>query len=176
MKLVGLGLGYLSGILDPQTQQVLASAIQQMEGFYPGSLAYENNNPGNLMFVGQQGAVLAPDGFFAKFPTYEDGLGALYRQLDIYAGKGYTIQQMMEKYAPKGHGANDPNAYAQFIAQTIGVSPDTKLVEIAYPAGEIPSLPEELAEEVPPVSEAGFGGGVGMALAALVGLLVLSRT
>jgi len=174
MKLMGLGLGSISGILDPGTAQILASAIQQIEGYYPGTLAYRNNNPGNLIFVGQAGAARGEDGF-ARFESYEAGLDALYRQLDLYAGRGFTIQQMMDKYAPAGHGGNNPAAYAQSIASTAGVTPDTRLVDIVYPAGRFPALPGELDSGEPPILQAGLGGGLGIALAALVGLLVLSR-
>lgn len=129
------GLGRLgsSVVVTPQLQ-ALAQAIQTQEGYYPGSLAYQNNNPGNLIYVGQAGATLGAGGF-ADFTNYQAGLNALYNQLNLYAtgacaacgGQPLTIQQMADIYAPAGQGSNDPTVYAQNMANALGVSPDTLL-------------------------------------------------
>ncbi len=77
----------------------IAATIQQVEGYYPGSLAYQNNNPGNLIYVGQAGATLGAGGF-AAFPSYDAGYQALLNQIQNYANRGLTIDQMMAIYAP----------------------------------------------------------------------------
>lgn len=55
-----------------------AQAIADHEGFTNGTSGYavKNNNPGNLRFIGQEGAVEGSGGF-AKFATVADGFNAL---------------------------------------------------------------------------------------------------
>jgi len=161
------GLG-VAQILDQGTVEAIAAAIQQQEGYYPGSLAYKNNNPGNLIYVGQYGAV-SGEGGFAKFPTYQDGLQALYNQIQLYASRGLTIQGMMDIYAPAGHGTNDPNLYALNVATAVESSPDTLLTDIGqtYPS----NFPENIS---PGAGQINPGMLAGVILAGLVGILVLS--
>lgn len=131
------GLGRLgsSVVVTPQLQ-TLAQAIQTQEGYYPGSLAYQNNNPGNLVYAGQAGATQGAGGF-ADFTSYQAGLNALYSQLNLYStgacavcgGQPLTIQQMADIYAPAGQGSNNPTVYAQNMANALGVSPDTLLAD-----------------------------------------------
>jgi hypothetical protein len=106
--------------------QTIAATIQQVEGYYPGSLAYTNNNPGNLIYVGQAGATPGAGGF-AAFPSYDAGYQALQNQIQNYANRGLTIDQMMAIYAPAGQGSNNPSSYAATIANNLGVSTDTPL-------------------------------------------------
>jgi hypothetical protein len=104
--------------------QTIAATIQQVEGYYPGTLAYTNNNPGNLIYVGQAGASPGAGGF-ASFPTYDAGYQALLNQIQNYANRGLTIDQMMAIYAPAGQGSNNPSSYANTIANNLGVSTST---------------------------------------------------
>ena len=104
--------------------QTIAATIQQVEGYYPGTLAYTNNNPGNLIYVGQAGATQGTGGF-AAFPSYDAGYQALLNQIQNYANRGLTIDQMMAIYAPAGQGSNNPSSYAQTIASNLGVSTST---------------------------------------------------
>lgn len=127
------GLGQTSGIAT------IAATIQQIEGWTPGSIAYTNNNPGNLIFVGQAGATQGPamagtPYYFADFSSYSAGETALYNQIQTYANQGLTINQMMAKYAPATDAngnptGNNPTAYANSIASSLGVSPDTTVAE-----------------------------------------------
>ncbi len=106
----------------------IAQTIQKVEGYYPGTLAYRNNNPGNLIFVGQPGAVPGAGGF-AAFPTYDDGYNALLKQIQNYANRGLTIQQMMDIYAPASQPGNNPTLYANQIASALGVSTDSTVAD-----------------------------------------------
>lgn len=169
MRISGLGV---TQILSDSTVQTIAAAIQQQEGYYPGSLAYRNNNPGNLIYAGQSGAVKG-DGGFAEFPTYDDGLQALYNQIQLYASRGMTIQDMMNVYAPAGDGENDPTGYAYTIAAALGASPDTPLQSLdslspVDPGSFLPSLDP---------NSAGFSPGslLIVAAAGLAGVFLLSR-
>jgi hypothetical protein len=118
-----MGLGQASGAAT------IAATIQQMEGYYPGTPAYTNNNPGNLMYVGQAGATKSPTSSFAVFPDYDSGYQALLSQIQNYANRGLTIQQMMNIYAPATDNngnpipGNNPTLYATTIANALGMSP-----------------------------------------------------
>jgi hypothetical protein len=125
-----IGLGTTSS----PNAAIIANTIQQVEGYYPGSLAYTNNNPGNLIFVGQAGATQGAGGF-ASFPSYDAGYQALLNQIQNYANRGLTIDQMMNLYAPAGQGSNNPTAYANTIAGALGVSTDTTVANALAGAG-----------------------------------------
>lgn len=112
MRIRGLGVGSIDTV---------AQTIQTVEGYYPGSLAYSNNNPGNLKFANQSGATGKDQYGFAVFPDYNTGYQALLNQINLDAGRGLTIAQFTDKYAPASDG-NNPGAYAQSIAGASGLS------------------------------------------------------
>jgi hypothetical protein len=111
-----LGMGQLSTV---------ASAIQTQEGYYPGSLSYVNNNPGNLMAAGQPGCTATSSGF-CSFPTFAQGWQALLNQISLDASRGMSISDFTASYAPASAG-NDPVTYAQNIANAVGLSPSDSL-------------------------------------------------
>lgn len=156
----------LSGLTGLGTLDAFAQQIKRVEGYYPpgtpgyptGSLAYRNNNPGNIRYVtyyaNHFGAVPG-DGGYARFPTYAIGYEALKHQITLDANRGLTIRQMMAKYAPASDG-NDPAGYAATIARALGVSVDT-LVSVAIAGGgSAPATPEPSQEPI----LAGGGGGL----------------
>jgi hypothetical protein len=102
----------------------VAATIQQIEGYYPGSLAYTNNNPGNLRPAGQPGCT--PVGGFCSFPDYATGLQALDNQIQLDASRGLTIAQFTAKDAPAAD-SNNPTSYAASIAAAAGLSPSDPL-------------------------------------------------
>lgn len=132
------GLGAVTQVLDPSTTATIAGVIQTQEGWYPGSVAYRNNNPGNLIYAGQAGATRGADGF-AVFDSYDAGLAALNNQLQLYAGRGMTIQDMMNVYAPATQAGNNPTLYASRIASALGVSPDTSLLSLSSSSAVLPA-------------------------------------
>lgn len=105
----------------------VGQAIQAQEGYYANSLAYQNNNPGNLVPAGQPGCSPGAGGFCA-FPDYQTGYNALLAQVNLDASRGYTILQFTTKYLggdPNNPGTapgGDPVVYAQNIANAAGVS------------------------------------------------------
>jgi hypothetical protein len=165
------GLGAPS-ILDDTTVNTIAQAIQQQEGYYPGSLAYTNNNPGNLIYAGQSGAVPGSGGF-AKFPDYTTGYQALLNQIQLYASRGMTIQDMMNVYAPAGQGSNDPTVYAMAIANAVGASPSTPLTDL----GSLSTVdPGSFVASLNPSSPGFSPGALGfVVIGGLFGILLLSR-
>lgn len=114
--------GYRRGLGQLTT---IATAIETQEGYYPGSLAYVNNNPGNLMAAGQPGCTATAAGF-CDFATFADGWNALLNQISLDASRGLTISQFTAKYAPASAG-NDPTTYADNLAAAVGLSPDDSL-------------------------------------------------
>ena len=88
-----------------------------------------NNNPGNIRLTniqwqGMQGAQNDPA--FIQFidPVY--GFRAMTRILRNYQRRGLvTLRDMLNTYAPKSE--NDTNAYVDFVAKRIKVSPDVPL-------------------------------------------------
>lgn len=92
-----------------------------------GTLAWMNNNPGNLrpsssgdLLFGAIGKHRTPKGsFFLIFPDYTTGKAAIVKNLHAY-GK-ITMGDAIAKWAPaKDH--NDPASYAATVARRMGVS------------------------------------------------------
>ena len=90
-------------------------------------LAFVNNNPGNLRFVGQQGATKGENGF-AKFSSPEAGVKALENQIKLDVSRGLTLQQFINKYAPPTE--NNTNQYLAQMTQMLGVPPTTKISNV----------------------------------------------
>jgi len=104
-----------------------AEAVAKQEGFYTsGSAAQRNNNPGNLMdysYYQQTGQFR-----LATYPTVEDGWNALEAQIQRDANRGLTLEEFTAKYAPAGHGDNNPEIYAANLSSWLpGLSIGTKL-------------------------------------------------
>ncbi len=91
------------------------------------TLAYKNNNPGNLRFASQQGAIQG-EGGFAKFSSPEAGVKALSNQIDLDAERGHTVESFISKYAPSTE--NNTKEYLSQILKFIGAKPNTLLSNI----------------------------------------------
>jgi hypothetical protein len=128
-----LALPRLRGSIDPGAVSAIAAAIQQQEGYAPGTLAYQNNNPGNLVYAGQPGAVPGAGGF-AAFPTYAAGEQALENQITLDAVRGTdvngnpttTLAELIASWAPASVG-NNPAAYTSAVAAQTGFDPNAPL-------------------------------------------------
>jgi hypothetical protein len=127
-----------------------AAAIKKHEGFfapgqnpnYPnGTRSWKNNSPGNLRYTLYSiglGALSKDAQNFAIFPSLPVGTAALERLLyDAATGKlaptylsTMTLRQCMRVYAPAADH-NDPDAYAVFIANDMGISPETVIATLA---------------------------------------------
>lgn len=104
-----------------------------------------NNNPGNLRFANQQGAVKTADNF-ARFDTYDQGVRALDNQLDLYytgrsvAAGGVpktSVREIISIYAPTTE--NPTNNYIETVASRMGVNPDEEI-----PIDRLPNLRNEI--------------------------------
>jgi len=94
----------------------------------PETLAFKNNNPGNLRFAKQTGAEPG-EGGFARFPSPQEGYSALVRQVELDAGRGHNFETFINKYAPPQE--NDTGGYLKFITDELGVEPDTLMSDIS---------------------------------------------
>lgn len=86
-----------------------------------------NNNPGNLNYAGQAGAMLERNGGrFAKFQSAYDGLRAMARQLMLYARRGInSVEGIISTWAPSSE--NNTGAYVNSISSRLGVDPKAAL-------------------------------------------------
>ena len=102
-------------------------------------LARANNNPGNLRYVGQAGAVQGQGGF-AKFSTPQAGVEALKNQIKLDASRGHTLASFISKYAPPSE--NNTDLYVKQISQRLGVNPQTNISKL-----DINQLVREIAKK-----------------------------
>jgi len=128
----------LGGSISPTAANAIAQAIQTQEGYYPGSLAYQNNNPGNLVYAGQAGATPGAGGF-ADFASYSDGYNALVGQIQLDATRGTdvngnptsTLSQLISSWAPPSE--NDTAAYIASVSAATGYDPSAPLSSLGSP-------------------------------------------
>lgn len=128
--------------MNPLAVTAVANAIQTQEGFYPGSVSYTNNNPGNLMYAGQAGATAGPGGF-AVFSTYAAGYQALQNQITLDAVRGTdangmpvnTLGDLISSWAPASAG-NDTASYISSVTQQTGYSASDDLLSLG--SGTVP--------------------------------------
>lgn len=171
MRLHGLGTLGIPGALD-----TIAQTIQQVEGYYPGSLAYRNNNPGNLVYTSYYASAYGATqgaGGYAAFPDYDTGYAAMQHQIQVDAARCDSIYDLT--YSWLGHGTGgDATSYANSIADALGVTIGTKVQSL---------ISDDVAGSgLPPVTtsqglDIGSNPSALMALGAatLVGILILSR-
>jgi len=132
--------GLLKGTISPTAANAIAGAIQTQEGWYPGSVSYQNNNPGNLVYAGQPGATLGVGGF-AAFSSYADGQAALVNQIQLDATRGTdvngnpttTLSQLIGSWAPASDG-NDTAAYIANVSAATGYDPSASLSSLGDPS------------------------------------------
>lgn len=87
-----------------------------------------NNNPGNLNYVGQEGATKegGPNGRFAVFRSAEEGLQALANQLRRYGSRGInSVRAIISKFAPPSE--NNTQAYIGSVSKGLGIGADSAL-------------------------------------------------
>lgn len=139
------GARRLRGSISPAAANSIAQAIQQQEGYYPGSLAYRNNNPGNLVYAGQAGATQGAGGF-ASFTSYNAGYQAMLNQISLDASRGTdasgnpttTVSQLLTSWAPPSQ--NDTATYISNVAASTGFDPNAPLSSLGTDAGATPTF------------------------------------
>lgn len=137
-EVFGGRLGAATGGMNPLALNAIAQAIQTQEGYYPGSLAYQNNNPGNLVYAGQTGATAGPGGF-AVFSSYALGYQAELNQINLDAVRGTDVNgnpvedvaDLLSSWAPPS--ANDTATYISNVAAATGYDPSAPLLSLGAP-------------------------------------------
>jgi hypothetical protein len=92
-----------------------------------------NNNPGNLKYIGQAGAIGAVESGFARFATLESGTLAHKNQIRIDAKRDYTVLEFTQKYLgmkPGGIITETVEGNAVAYAKAISDNPDVKLKDL----------------------------------------------
>ena len=122
----GLNKGEDEALRNLQGDNYMGATVANKPG---ASVAERHNNPGNLVFAGQRGATVGETvagHTFAKFQSTEEGVAALYRQLQLYQKRGIdTLTEIMGVYAPEG--ANNTGAYIKALSKTTGLDPNQQL-------------------------------------------------
>jgi hypothetical protein len=115
----------------------LGNAIAQMEGFYPGTRAWRNNNPGNLRDYRKDSGQWAiwpelphDSAGFPQFPSATEGWNAMYRDLGLKIARGLNLEQLISAWAPPSDG-NDTASYVRFVAGRLGIPSDVPLQELS---------------------------------------------
>jgi hypothetical protein len=157
----------------------LAMAIQVQEGWAPGTLSYRNNNPGNLRYVGQAGAMRG-EGGFASYGSYSLGLAALIDQIQRNAVRGYdaamrpvtTVEELIASWAPPSE--NDTAAYVASVTRQTGFGAGDLLLSLgagggADAAGDAASSGESGSVTLPALSPVTLAA-VGVTAAAVLWL------
>lgn len=162
----------------PGALDTIAQTIQQVEGYYPGSLAYRNNNPGNIIYTAYYasayGAVQG-DGGYAKFPDYTTGYAALQHQIQVDAARGDSISDLTYSWLGSGQGGNAP-AYATSIANALGVDPSTKVQSLITDPNVDGTLPPVTVDaSMTPDLTSNPTALMALGVATLAGILILSR-
>jgi len=134
----------LRGSIAPEAVNAIAAAIQEQEGFYPGSRSYRNNNPGNLVYAGQPGASRDPEGF-AVWSTYAAGLQGEKNQIVLDATRGsdvngnpiVTLADLITSWAPPSQ--NNTAAYIAAVSASTGYDPSAPLSSLGSGSGYLPA-------------------------------------
>lgn len=117
------------------TVSTLASAMFGVEGYNPNFAG--NNNPGNLMYVGQQGATLGAGGF-AAYPTLAQGQAAAENQINLNLTRGScangnpieNLIDLISCWSPpnaSGNSSASTNNYISTVANATGIDPSANL-------------------------------------------------
>jgi hypothetical protein len=87
-----------------------------------GTVAWRNNNPGNIVFSRQARAygAIGRSGRFAVFPDENTGMRAVGALLRSSHYRNLSIRDGMRRYAP-AEDHNDPVAYARWIGRETGI-------------------------------------------------------
>lgn len=102
----------------------ISAAIVRQENVNP-----QYNNPGAIMDVDYYRST---GGQFRlqQYPTLEAGVNALKSLVGKYIDRGETLESFFQKYAPSGHGGNNPTVYAGNVATWLGIPTNVRLRDL----------------------------------------------
>jgi hypothetical protein len=100
------------------------AAIQQFEGWAPGSVSYQNNNPGNLQYASWEaayGCSAGGAGGFALCPSYAAGQAIEDHLVSVYVGQGDSLSDLLAAWCPPGaSGGCTQQQYENYVAYVVG--------------------------------------------------------
>lgn len=104
--------------------------LQENDRYYQRTIAktargIRNNNPGNLKYAGQRGAVLegGANASHAQFLTMSEGIAALDRQVELYIKRGVnTIDSIFDIYAE-----GNREKYKDYMTRIMGIDRNTMI-------------------------------------------------
>jgi hypothetical protein len=106
----------------------LGVLIATEEGFFiPGSLPNRNNNPGDLLHSPHSFHRPGDPNSVGIIPTKSEGWADLNRQLQEFADRKLTLEQMVAIYAPEP--VNNTAAYLAFLVNGLGVPSTTTVAQ-----------------------------------------------
>lgn len=112
--------------LDPEARE---KALEELRKDDQASLSTADgtqvtafNNPGNLQFAGQQGAIEGQTygNNFAVFPNAEVGISALRNDLTAKVNRSNKVDDIIGEYAPKADNPESFNNYVSFVKDRVG--------------------------------------------------------
>ena len=130
---IGRALGDIPGIVGTATTSpagaigAIPKAVLDFAHLFGAPRGLRNNNPGNLMYAGQPGAIGKDAQGFAIFKTPAEGIAAMRRQLGLYRARGLdTISSIVSAWAPASAG-NDTAAYIAAVSQAMHIGAEKRL-------------------------------------------------
>ncbi len=100
-------------------------------------IAYEHNNPGNLVYANQANAEKgelkgnSKTVYWAKFDSPESGFKAVVNQINLDKSRGLTLSEFINKYSPASdNGEENTNNYIDSAKDTLNISSSTKISEV----------------------------------------------
>lgn len=129
-------LGYVDST-DPNWKATVAAPASKAISAATSDVFNNNyNNPGNLRdtpWTRSLPGYVGPYKGFAQFDNHENGVAAMERNLIAYGHHNLdTPLKITNSWAPSGDGSNDPQAYANYIATSLGIKP-TDQVDLSDP-------------------------------------------
>jgi hypothetical protein len=129
-----------SDLTEEEKSQILGGQAKA-EGWYPGSMSFRNNNPGNLKFAnwmkefgGAPGDTASDGGQFARFPSKQAGLMAQRRQWERPLYANLTIAQGLKQWHTSTNPVEIAN-YAKTVASGSGIDVGNVNSPMAVTAG-----------------------------------------
>lgn len=97
------------------------------------AVALAGNNPGGIIdgsWARSQPGYAGANGMYARFRTMMDGIRAQIALLRSYIRRGFdTPLEIANRWAPGGVHGNNPRAYAQNIANQMGIGINDRITE-----------------------------------------------
>lgn len=96
-----------------------------------GKMTYTPGKKGSIMRRLNPGNVRDSSGKIATFGSIGEGLDAQTRQVARYRNAGFSLREMIFKYAPFGDGRNNPQIYTNNVAKWAGVNADVPMSSLS---------------------------------------------